>query len=230
MAFTIARTLTCACGKVFTSKGPRTVRCEACQHERNREKKRAWDREHMAQKGEYRAKKRMEKLTEPVKPKERKPIEAKLLPCMGGCGTMILTRNRNGRILCPACRKVRVSESNARYKSSEKYRAWQEADNLKKSMDPELLARKRERDRLRYQKNRAEILAKATEARRAEGILPRKFRPKPATKPVKAEKPRGQKAIKPTVKAVAQVMEKRLPTEQEKLAMLRAALKRYHGG
>lgn len=231
MAWTKPRTLTCACGKEFTTFGPRSVRCEACQHARNLEKRRAWDREHAEEKNKYAAERRAIKRLElraGRPPRERKPREAKEVPCMGGCGTMVLTTNSNGRVMCPACRKESKRQSNARYKASDKGKAAQAAANMRASMDEERKQRNREADHRRYLENREERLAKATAARRARGIEPRPKRP-PKVKPLEA-KPRVVKAI--TLKAKAVVQEapaRRLPTEEEKLLMFRAAMKRYYG-
>ena len=115
-----------------------------------------------------------------------------------------------------------------RYETGSDFKAWQAAANVKKSLDPEQLARKRERDRKRYQEKREDILAKKKAARLARGIEPRPKRA-PKVKPLEA-KPRAVRAIKPKAKApVQEAPTRRLPTEEEKLLMLRAALKRYHG-
>lgn len=223
MALKIARTVTCTCGVVFKTKCANRKLCVPCQTARKKMLDSAWYRDHKA----HLLQMRRERRAEGRAVRESKPYPAREVPCYGGCGTMVLSTNKNGMKSCPACAKRKRAEANYKYRHSEKGKAWQASANVKKSLDPEQLARKRERDRKRYQEKREEILAKAKAARLARGIEPRPKRP-PKVKPLEA-KPRAVKAI--TLKAKAPVQEapaRRLPTEEEKLLMLRAALRRYH--
>ncbi len=224
MALKIARTVTCTCGVVFETKCANRKLCVPCQTARKKMLDSAWYRDHKAHLLELR---RMRTAENKAK-RESKPYPAREVPCYGGCGTMVLSTNKNGMKCCPACAKRKRAEANYKYRHSEKGKAWQAAANVKKSLDPEAMERKRERDRQRYHEHREERLAKAKAARLARGIEPRPKRP-PKVKPLEA-KPRVVQAIKPKAKAVVQeAPARRLPTEEEKLLMLRAALKRYHG-
>lgn len=223
MALKIARTVTCTCGEVFETKCANRNLCVPCQAARKRMLDSAWYRDHKA----HLLQMRRERRAEGRAVRESKPYPAREVPCYGGCGAMVLSTNKNGMKCCPACAKRKRAEANYKYRHSEKGKAWQAAANVKKSLDPELLARKREIDRKRYQEKREEILAKKKAARLARGIEPRPKRA-PKVKPLEA-KPRVVRAIKLKAKApVQEAPARRLPTEEEKLLMLRAALKRYH--
>jgi hypothetical protein len=224
MALKIARTVTCTCGVVFETKCANRKLCVPCQTARKKMLDSAWYRDHKA----HLLQMRRLRTAENKAKRESKPYPAREVPCYGGCGAMVLSTNKNGMKCCPACATRKRAEANYKYRHSDKGKAWQAAANVKKSLDPELQARKRERDRQRYREKREEILAKKKAERLARGIEPRPKRP-PKVKPLEA-KPRAVKAI--TLKAKAVVQEapaRRLPTEEEKLLMLRAALKRYHG-
>lgn len=224
MALKIARTVTCTCGVVFETKCANRKLCVPCQAARKRMLDSAWYRDHKA----HLLQMRRERRAEGRAVRESKPYPAREVPCYGGCGAMVVSTNRNGMKCCPDCAKRKRAEANYKYRHSEKGKVWQAAANLKKSQDPELKARKSEKSRQRYLEKREEILAKKKAARLAQGIEPRPKRP-PKVKPLEA-KPRVVRAIKPKAKAVVQeATARRLPTEEEKLLMLRAALKRYHG-
>ena len=148
-------------------------------------------------------------------------------PCDNGCGTLITAKGLKGRVFCEKCREETRRAHKERYRKSEKGQAQQKAANLRFSLNEEAKARKAERTRIRRQEHRLAFMGPPKKPGRKPKV---ELEPKVAVvKPVKekpAPVPKPPKA-KP-VKVQAQV-ERRLPTEEEKLLMLRAALKRYHG-
>ncbi|WP_458400055.1 hypothetical protein [Mailhella sp.] len=219
MALRIARTLTCTCGAEFSTTAANKVLCTNCQSARKKLLDSTRYQQHKAELLQQRRERRVkEKARREQAGETRKPYPGREVPCLGGCGAMVFTRNRNGQVCCPACQQELRKKRNARYRASDKGKAAAQVANLRNRQNEELQARKRERDRLRYREKREEILARAAAARRAKGIPPREIRPKPDV----------AAAAKTPAKVVAPV-QKRLPTEEEKLAMLRAAMKRYYG-
>lgn len=228
MGLRIARTLTCTCGAQFSTTAANKVRCTNCQSARKKMLDSAWYKKNRADVLQKNLERRAaEKARREKAGEAREPYPGREVPCLGGCGATVFTRNRNGQVYCPVCQQEMRKKRNARYKASDKGKAQQAAANLRNSMNEELLARKRERDRQRYREKREEILARAREARRARGIEPRPPK-QPAPPRQDRPKPAVAAAARKPAKVVAPV-QKRLPTEEEKLAMLRAALKRYHG-
>ena len=140
-------------------------------------------------------------------------------PCDNGCGTLITAKGFKGRVFCEKCREETRRAHKERYRHSEKGKAQQKAANLRFSQNEEAKARKAERTRLRRQEHRLALMGPPKKPGR---------KPKPdetlMPKPVKAKPAKA-----PRVAKVQAPVERILPTEEEKLLMLRAALKRYHG-
>lgn len=145
-------------------------------------------------------------------------------PCDNGCGTLITAKGLKGRVFCEKCREETRRAHKERYRHSEKGKAQVKAANLRFSQNEEAKARKAERTRLRRQEYRLAFMGPPKPTGRKpkpkEELVPKP----PVVKPVKAKPAKA-----PSVAKVQAPAERRLPTEAEKLLMLRAALKRYYG-
>lgn len=153
-------------------------------------------------------------------------------PCDNGCGAMVTRASRKGRTFCQKCREEHRRASKERYRHSEKGKAQQAAANQRFSMDEEAKARKAERAKERREERQQALQGPP----RRPGRKPQpkvELEPKPlAAKPLKPVKEKPTPVPKPPKAKPVKVQEpvaRRLPTEEEKLLMLRAALKRYHG-
>lgn len=154
-------------------------------------------------------------------------------PCDNGCGAMVTAASRKGRTFCQKCREENRRASKARYRHSEKGKAQQAAANQRFSLDEEAKARKAERAKERREE-RQQLLqgpprppGRKPKAKPQDVEKPAVARPK-AERPKVEARPKVEKAARPKV-AKVQEAPARLPTEAEKLLMLRAAMKRYYG-
>lgn len=218
-------TLTCECGAEFVTRSCTRKLCDACIRKHKQEYQRQyapeWRKNNKDKRADYQRDYRAR--TSPPLDKDAAYPEREL-PCMGGCGRMVLSRSRNGRVFCPECRQKAKADNLARYIAEHgctPQAAWAKAH-------PES---GREKSKNYYERHKEEIKARreARKTPRQKLVVVKLKREIPPPMP-KAAKPASKAKVpqKPKV-AATKTQAPTLPTEAEKLAMLRAALRKYHG-
>lgn len=155
-------------------------------------------------------------------------------PCDNGCGAMVTATSRKGRTFCQKCREENRRASKERYRHSEKGKAQQAAANQRFTLNEEAKARKAERAKERREERQLLLQGppkrpgRKPQPKPLELETPAVARPK-VERPKAEARPKVEKAARPKVAKVPEAPARRLPTEEEKLLMLRAAMKRYYG-
>lgn len=226
-------TLTCECGAEFVTRCCTRKLCDDCVRKHKLEYQRQyvaeWWKRNKGKKAEYQRDYRAKRT--PHKNKEG-AYPAKEFPCIGGCGRMVLTRSRNGHAYCPECREKAKAANLAKFVAEHgctPQAAWAR----------EHREAGREASRRYYERNKERLKAerdakkKPPREKMAVVKLEREIQPPmpKAAKTASAPKATPKPKAPPKAKAVAATKPQapKLPTEAQKLAMLRAAMRKYYG-
>ena len=207
--------LVCACGAEFETRCSTRFRCRACirraKIEHNRERIKIWREAHPEKQAQYNRAYREKHKVVLLSKEDAYPV--KVVPCANGCGAMVETRCRNGNVYCEACRIKSRAEKLAAFieaNGTTPQGKWQKAN-------PEKM---RATSKRYYETHKEEIRLKRL-ARLGLPISPPKT-------------PRVAEVVKPEpkpiiAKAKPKAETQRLPSEADKLAMFRAAMRKYYG-
>lgn len=213
----------CGCGTEIETTSANRKYCPECRKQARRERYRAWYQTpqgkeyHKAWQSknpdkleEYKAKWKL-KQTPPSKKSYDELYPLRTVTCALGCGAMIETRSRSDKVFCPACRQKHKLAEAARYRASEhgqevikRYRQ----SEAGREVAQRSYAKSKERHARWYEAHKEEVKARRRE---------------------RYQELKAAGLITPRATARYTGEEQHLPTEKEKLAMLRAAMKRFYG-